>query len=434
MTRAHFYTYLLDEEGRPIPGATVEVREPGTTTKISETIYAADDPSATTKTNPFSAAADGLCEVWLTNPKVVDLYITKTGYDPQTRRATVHQLTASTLTFKDDGAANPQRAGVNFQDGFVLTDDAAGDEVEVDLDYGGTTELADVADTEAAGTSSKVARADHVHAHPVFASGDLHGEYVQEAVHTKAAHDSMALSHDSLADVSANDHHAQSHAHSGADGSGTVAHSATTGRTTDDHHNKQHALSGADHTGEISDTQHGVRTLANAHSHDDLSGVSINDHHDRDHDDRNHTFIGAQATKGSDQGSIASGIATPVQVTLNTATIDSSSIFVSGTNSFDIPYAGVWRVRFKAIFNAPSGNCEIRAIIKKDGSEVTSSMERAATSGGDRNSVETEALFDCAGGEVFTFWVAHNDGSPMTTAGGTVLSNSCFAECEYLGA
>lgn len=42
--------------------------------------------------------------------------------------------------------------------------------------------------------------------------------------------------HASLSTVTADQHHAQSHAHSGADGSGTVAHSATTGITATDHH------------------------------------------------------------------------------------------------------------------------------------------------------------------------------------------------------
>lgn len=48
----------------------------------------------------------------------------------------------------------------------------------------------------------------------------------------------------------------------------------------DAHHNRQHALnSAADHTGTITDVQHGVRTLANAHAHADISGVGANDHH-----------------------------------------------------------------------------------------------------------------------------------------------------------
>lgn len=172
MARAHYVTYALDAEGRPIPGATVEVREPGTASLISETIYANDDPDGTTKTNPFISPADGKIEIWLQNPKIVDLYVTKTGYDPLTIRAAAHQLTSSTLTFKDAGSAMAQRAGVNFEDGFVLADDAVNNETEIDLDYGTTAELVDVTKAaEAAGTSTKVARADHKHDVTTAAAG-----------------------------------------------------------------------------------------------------------------------------------------------------------------------------------------------------------------------------------------------------------------------
>lgn len=44
-----------------------------------------------------------------------------------------------------------------------------------------------------------------------------------------------------------------------------------------------HGLNSAHHTGEISDSQHGVRTVANAHAHSHLSGVGPNDHHNRQH-------------------------------------------------------------------------------------------------------------------------------------------------------
>ena len=46
--------------------------------------------------------------------------------------------------------------------------------------------------------------------------------------------------HAQLTDTTANDHHNKSHAHNGADGSGTVAHSDLTGRTADDHHDRLH--------------------------------------------------------------------------------------------------------------------------------------------------------------------------------------------------
>ena len=58
------------------------------------------------------------------------------------------------------------------------------------------------------------------------------------------------------------------------------AHGSLTGVTPNQHHDRQHALdSAADHTGTITDAQHGVRTLANAHAHASLSGIGANDHH-----------------------------------------------------------------------------------------------------------------------------------------------------------
>jgi len=107
-----------------------------------------------------------------------------------------------------------------------------------------------------------------------------------------------AWAHSDNASIGTDDHHAKSHGHTGADGSGTVAHSDTTGQTTDDHHAKSHGHTGADGSGTVShdnlddvsvndhhDKLHnhdGVDGSGNV-SHDDLTFVSINDHHNRDH-------------------------------------------------------------------------------------------------------------------------------------------------------
>jgi hypothetical protein len=52
----------------------------------------------------------------------------------------------------------------------------------------------------------------------------------------------------------------------------------------DAHHARLHTMTDAlDHAGSINDAQHGVRTLANAHNHADLSNVLPNQHHARLH-------------------------------------------------------------------------------------------------------------------------------------------------------
>lgn len=81
------------------------------------------------------------------------------------------------------------------------------------------------------------------------------------------------ISHDDLSGVSADDHHAQSHAHNGADSSGTVAHSATTGQTANDHHNQSH-----------SDTDHSDGPNAKpGHAHSTHSSIGADDHHNQNH-------------------------------------------------------------------------------------------------------------------------------------------------------
>ena len=164
MARAHFVTYIHDTEGRPIPGATVSIFDPDTTNEISQTIYENDTPDGTTKTNPFTADADGRLEFFLDTPIVFDAAISKAGYDSATIRGTAHQLTASTLTLEDGGSPLAQRPNIDFQDGFVLADDAANTQTTVDLDYAPAATLANVSKAaEAAGSSTTVARGDHKH-------------------------------------------------------------------------------------------------------------------------------------------------------------------------------------------------------------------------------------------------------------------------------
>lgn len=65
------------------------------------------------------------------------------------------------------------------------------------------------------------------------------------------------------------------------------AHASLTGVTADQHHAELHAIDSVlVHSGVITDTQHGVRTLANAHAHGHISGVTSDQHHAKDHGER----------------------------------------------------------------------------------------------------------------------------------------------------
>ena len=73
------------------------------------------------------------------------------------------------------------------------------------------------------------------------------------------------VDHDQISNVSIDDHHAKSHAHNGADGSGTVAHSDTTGQGVDDHHNSIHAGSHAQGMADPVDHDTLLNFVANEH-------------------------------------------------------------------------------------------------------------------------------------------------------------------------
>lgn len=68
-------------------------------------------------------------------------------------------------TIQDDNADMATRTKLSFQDGFVLADDAGGDQTEVDLSYGAAGYPLDIATAESDGIALTVARSDHVHAH-----------------------------------------------------------------------------------------------------------------------------------------------------------------------------------------------------------------------------------------------------------------------------
>jgi len=141
--------------------------------------------------------------------------------------------------------------------------------------------------------------------------------------------DSKTVDHSNLANVTANQHHNQSHSWEGGDHSGTLNESTvtfdnSTGHTHDgtdatvvdhadlgnvtanQHHNQSHSWEGGDHSGTLNES---TVTFDNStgHSHDgsdstavdhaDLSNVSANQHHNEDHASR-HIDGGADAMDG----------------------------------------------------------------------------------------------------------------------------------------
>lgn len=82
--RARVVWYWIDSEGRPIPGATVSVRNAANDAQIADTIYAFDDPDTSQLTNgSFTSAADGRIEFYLVTAQRVTLRLSKSGYTSQ---------------------------------------------------------------------------------------------------------------------------------------------------------------------------------------------------------------------------------------------------------------------------------------------------------------------------------------------------------------
>lgn len=65
-----------------LPAATVNVYQPGTSTPIVDTIFAADTGAAVL-VNPLTVDASGVLEFWLERPQRVDLVVSKAGYTSQ---------------------------------------------------------------------------------------------------------------------------------------------------------------------------------------------------------------------------------------------------------------------------------------------------------------------------------------------------------------
>jgi hypothetical protein len=70
------------------------------------------------------------------------------------------------ITFQEDGADLAARPKVNFGSGIVASDNSANNRTDVEADYGISADIQSVGSSNQAGSSPRVARADHVHALP----------------------------------------------------------------------------------------------------------------------------------------------------------------------------------------------------------------------------------------------------------------------------
>lgn len=124
MSRAHFSGSVAqliaghtDNALAGVVNPTIEVRQVGTSTKISETIYATRTGGAVLA-NPFTGDTHGEYDFWLAQRDQVDLYITGPGLTPVTRTVNVDAAAdelkvqlAATATNLD---ATPSVAGISL--------------------------------------------------------------------------------------------------------------------------------------------------------------------------------------------------------------------------------------------------------------------------------------------------------------------------------
>ena len=143
--RAEYHDYILDVQGRPIPGTTVNVYQVGTTTAITETIYA-DATGATSLTNPLTTDSLGYIQFYLDRPKIVDLAVSKTGYtsftleDAAVRRA---GTMAAAFTVASNDATDAAKATADYVCDGVADDEEINAAIAALGSFGGTVELSE---------------------------------------------------------------------------------------------------------------------------------------------------------------------------------------------------------------------------------------------------------------------------------------------------
>ncbi len=172
MARAGYADVVTDSFGNRLAGASVEVRQPGTSAPVAGPLYAGPTGAATLS-NPFRTNSLGAFVFYRAAPETVDLYVTAPGYTA---------LTVSGVDLAPDATV---------LDGDQLV---AGSVTDVQVAAANKDGAAGVPSLRTLGSGAQQAAAgNHGHAHA------------------------------SLSGIGANDHHAQVHALGGADHSGGLA-------------------------------------------------------------------------------------------------------------------------------------------------------------------------------------------------------------------
>lgn len=103
MSLAHVRGTALDTAGNIVTGLTIAVRQPGTATLITDTIYT-NSTGSTVLANPFTVGALGDYDFYIKKPQRVDLFISGTGFTSRTITVDADEESAGILNVKSFGA------------------------------------------------------------------------------------------------------------------------------------------------------------------------------------------------------------------------------------------------------------------------------------------------------------------------------------------
>ena len=202
-------------------------------------------------------------------------------------------------------------------------------------------------------------------------AADPHVGYELESAHTKAAHDTLALSHDSLSDVSATDHHSNANDHAptldhaedhvlatelalgshhtisgGVTGYVLRALTATTAKFmqlvhgdlgsvgANDHHV---AFVQADHDGLPNPHHSNANDHAASHAHSSHTGIGADDHHATSHADAQHSDGPNSKTTHTTPVMVASGALHAAGHVPDPGVTGGTTKFLREDATFDVP-------------------------------------------------------------------------------------------------